>query len=200
MKKTLLVLSSFLLMGISFVGCQKKGANDPSISFHGRKARLCGDWVISAGTSTSTSGSTTQTDTWTSNTLTTVIGSTTTTGTNAKYNLSIVKDGTWKSDMSVTYTVGSSSVISTQTQSGIWNWTGGIGDVKKREQFLMKTLSSTSTQGSTTSISTYTGDSAPVTVYEIDQLKNKELIIIWTGTSTQGTSTSSDSGSMTFIQ
>lgn len=200
MKKTLLVLSSAILMGISFVGCQKKGANDPSISLHGRKARLCGDWVISAGTSTSTSGSTTTVDTWTSNSLTTTSGSTTTVGTNAHYNLSIVKDGTWKSDMSVTYTVGSTSVISTIVSSGTWNWLGGVGDIKKREQMIMKTLSESSTVGTSTTIKSYTGDSAPATVYEIDQLKNKELIIIWAGTSTSGTSTSSDSGSLTFIQ
>ena len=200
MKKTLLVLSSTLLMGISFVGCQKKGANDPSISMHGRKARLCGEWVISAGTSTSTSGSTTQVDTWTSNSLTTTTGSTTTVGTNAHYNMTIDKDGTWKSDQSVTYVVGSTSVISTATSSGTWNWLGGVGDLKKKEQFVMKTLSASSTTGSTTSISSYTGDSAPSDVYEIDELKNKELIIIWAGTSTSGTSTQSDSGSMTFIQ
>ena len=187
-------------MGISFIGCQKKGANDPSISLHGRKARLCGEWVISAGTSTSTSGTSTSTDTWTANTVTTVSGTVSSVGTNARYNLTIVKDGTWKSDMSATYVVGTVSTIATLVSSGTWNWTGGVGDVKKREQFVMKTLSESDTFGTTTSISTYTGDSAPATVYEIDQLRNKELIIIWDGTSTAGTSLSSDKGSFTFIQ
>lgn len=200
MKKSILVLSSMILMGAAFTGCQKRGENDPAISMHGRKARLCGDWAISAGTMTSTSGSTTTVDTWTANSVTTTSGSTSTTGTNAHYTMNIEKDGTWKTDQAATYTIGSSSVTMSNISTGTWNWTGGVGDLKKKEQFVMRTLQSTDTQGTSSTIKTYTGDSAPASVYEIDELKNKELIIIWTGTYASGSTTSSDSGTLTFVQ
>lgn len=200
MKKTILILSSIIITGIAFEGCQKRGANDPSISLHGRKARLCGDWVISSGTSTSTSGGSTSTDTWTANSVSSTSGGTTTTGTNAHYTMTIDKDGTWKSDQAATYTFGSTSTTFSTVASGTWNWTGGIGELKNKEQFVMRTLSQTDMSGSTTTIKTYTGDDAPAMVTEIDELKNKELILIWTGTSTSGSSTSSNSGTMTFIQ
>jgi hypothetical protein len=200
MKKTILILASIIITGVAFEGCQKKGANDPGISMHGRKARITGDWAISAGTSTSTSGGSTSTDTWTANSVSSTSGGTTTTGTNAHYTLTIVKDGTWKSDQAATYSVGTSSTTFSTVSSGTWNWTGGVGDLKKKEQFVMRTLSQTDVAGTTTTIKTYTGDDAPATVYEIDELKNKELILIWNGASTSGSSTSTDSGSMTFIQ
>jgi hypothetical protein len=212
MKKTILILSSIIITGIGFQGC-KKGENDPSISMHGRKARICGDWAISAGssTSTNTSGSTTttQTQTWTENSLTqttTSSGSTTSlNGTNAHYTLSIEKDGTWKSDQAATFTAGSVQITSSSVASGTWNWTGGIGDVKKKEQFIMRTLQETDmTTGSPADVMTYTADDAPSTVYELDELKNKEMIIIWDGTTTTtssgSTTTSSSKGSMTFAQ
>ena len=67
----------------------------------------------------------------------------------------------------------------------------------------MMTTSSTEVETigtvTTTDVRTYTGSDAPVAVWDIDQLKNKEMIVIWDGTSTDS-STSSSKGSMTFTQ
>ena len=200
MKKTIVILSTILLSGIGFTGCQKKGANDPSISLHGRKARLTGEWTLSAGTSTDVSGGSTSTTTMTSTSATMTSGTVTTVYTYSD-KLSFEKDGTWKE---VT-TASASGFMDTYTTSGTWNWTGGVGDLKKREQIVLKTLSSSDVQtlgtATTTTADTYTGDDAPSMVYEIDELKNKELIVIWDGTTSSSPGgVSSSKGSMTYIQ
>ena len=199
MKKTILFLSAVVISAIALDSC-KKGADDPMISIWSRKHRLTGDWKITSGTSTSTSGGTTTTTTWTNSTVTQTSGSSSQVGTAARYNLSIVKDGTWKLDEGYTTTFGSSSVITTITANGTWNWTGRVGADKNKDHIVLKTLQQTTLTGSTSSVDTYTGDSAPVQVYYIDELKNKELKFTWTGTSSSGGSASTDSGNMLFNQ
>lgn len=49
MKNTIIILFSILLTGIGFYGC-KKGPNDPFLSIHSRKARVAGEWKLTAGT------------------------------------------------------------------------------------------------------------------------------------------------------
>ena len=115
--------------------------------------------------------------------------------------LSLVKDGTWKQVV----TMSATSYNETITSSGTWNWTGGVGDMKKREQIVLKTLSSSdvTTLGTstTTNADTYTGDNAPSSVYEIKELKNKELKIVWDGTTSSSPGgASSSKGEMTYVQ
>ena len=49
MKKTIIILFCIVLAGIGFDGC-KKGPNDPFFSIHSRKARVVGEWKLTAGT------------------------------------------------------------------------------------------------------------------------------------------------------
>lgn len=200
MKKTIIVLSSMLLLGVGFTGCQKKGEGDPAISMHGRKARLSGEWTLSAGTSTDVSGSSTTITTINGTSAQVTSGSSTATYTYSD-KLTIEKDGTWKQVMTVT----SSGYSGTTTSSGTWNWTGGVGELKKRSQVVMTTLTTTdvTTMGSSTTTTTdnYTGSEAPSTIYDIFQLKNKEIIFKWDGTSTSVPGgTSSSKGEMTYVQ
>ena len=126
MKKTILFLSAIVLSGLAFDGC-KKGEGDPMLSTHTRKGRLTGDWELTEGKMTTVSGSSTSTSTYSGSTVTTTSGTTTSVGTYT-YKLTIVKDGTWD----VAYTETGTGFTFSQTTKGTWNWTGGVGDVKKK--------------------------------------------------------------------
>jgi len=200
MKKTLIILSCLILTGTGFYGC-KKGEGDPTISLHSRKGRLVNDWTLSAGTETQISGSSTDMITWSGTSVTETYGGSTAVGTGS-YTMSILKDGTWKSDKSVTWT-GTPTYITKITATGTWNWTGKVGELKNKSQVVLHTLTETDLFGSSTDTYTWTGDSGPTAIWNIFELKNKELIVKWEGTSlsTSGStsSTSSDKGEYTFI-
>ncbi|MBI4931037.1 MAG: hypothetical protein HY841_09765 [Bacteroidetes bacterium] len=204
MKKTILILSALILTGTGFYGC-KKGANDPTISLHSRKGRLVNDWTLSAGTETNISGTTTDLITWSGTSVTETYTSGGTSSTSigtGSYTMSILKDGTWKSDQSITWT-GTPTFISKITSTGTWNWTGKVGELKNKSQVVFKTLTETDLFGSSTDTYSYTGDSGPTAIWNIDELKSKELIVIWEGTkltTSGGTSTSSSNkGEYTWI-
>jgi hypothetical protein len=210
MKKAIAILSSILLSGVVFTGC-KKGEGDPALSLKSRKARLTGEWAISAATSTETDDTpTTMTTTWSGSSVTQMYtspsGSVTGNG-SGTYVLTIEKDGTWEMKQSMTITYGgtpSFTDISTMTAKGTWNWTGKVGELKNKSQVVFTTFSETMFDGTDTESTTYTGGDAPVTVYDIYQLKNKELIFKWDGATSSVVSSSSSSsssrGEMTFVQ
>lgn len=158
---------SFALIAIigltTITGC-KKGENDPFLSLKSRKARISGEWKLSAGTLTDTytSGGTTNTDI------------TTYTGTTCSYNgststysesLTIEKDGTYET---VIVQDGIANTI-----RGNWFFSGKSKelDLKKKEAIIFSETQYISTVGT----STYTGIYGDQIIL-IDQLKNKELI------------------------
>lgn len=215
MKKTIVLLAGIILSGIVFEGCQKRGEGDPAISLHSRKARITGEWALSAGSATQTDDTpSTMTTTWSGSSVTQMYssGSVSMSGNGSgTYKLTIEKDGTWSmsSNSTVTYSgTPSFTSIETITSSGTWNWTGRVGELKNKSQVVLTTLTETYFDGTDTQTDTYTGDDAPSTIYNIYQLKNKEMIFQWEGTtrsvltsgSTTNTSTSSSKGEMTFVQ
>jgi hypothetical protein len=174
-----IVLAAAVVLPTVFTGC-KKGENDPFISLRSRKARMAGEWNVQDGTgkTTTTGSGYSQVEDWTydgtkeSTTTTTTSGSGSTTSTdtdNYTTEYTFEKDGSFK--MVQTDTDSSPSVVTTTT--GVWNFTGGAGDTKEKSQLLIMVNSITS--GSTTT--TYEGSEAPTLVYDIDQLKNKEIIL-----------------------
>ncbi|HEY4799001.1 MAG TPA: hypothetical protein VII99_08000 [Bacteroidia bacterium] len=197
MKKTITILACLFLTGIGFYGC-KKGPNDPFISIWSRKHRLTGDWTISSGTQSSTSGGSITTTTWSGSTVTRTAGGSSMIGTGSM-KLSIVKDGTYTFTQNITWTT-TPSFISNYTETGTWNWTGRVGALKNKEQIVLSCLSSTTLNGSSSTVDTYTGADAPVTLYNIDELKNKTLVLKNDGTSVSGGTITTDSNTMTFTQ
>ncbi|MEK6615048.1 MAG: hypothetical protein AABZ32_02890 [Bacteroidota bacterium] len=209
MKKSIVILTSVILSGLAFEGCQKKGPNDPSISIHSRTARVAGDWTVSKYSEVSLGGSETYDGTsWTS----------TDTGTpeisTVSWTISMDKKGTWTEDKIETKSTTTLTVkvttVSHDVSSGTWNFTGGVGDHKKRSQLIMYTESNTNTTtvtttGSpvpippttTTTIYTGSGTLAIQQIYDIDQLKNKEMILVWEG---NDSSPNVVTGSMTLSQ
>lgn len=194
----LALIAAVAIPSVTFVGC-KKGENDPAISLRSRKGRVAGEWTVASGEGKTTSGSSTTTWKIDGTTYSYTSGSTTLTSTyEGKYTFE--KDGTWTST-----TTQSGDGWSEKTDaSGTWNFTGGVGETKNKSQIVMMTLSetTTSTFGSTTDTETdtWTGLDAPTSIYDIDQLKNKEMIWKMNGSSTYGSSTSSSEGTWTLTQ
>ena len=202
MKKSFILLSAIILSSVVFEGCFKKGPDDPFISLHSRKARLVGDWTISAGSGKTANGTTITTWSYANPTLTSTSGSTTTTQT-VTYKTSYKKDGTWTSESTTTGTIFGQTYKDVKTESGTWEFAGGVGSVKKKTQLVAATLSSVEVQTvgttTTTTTNTYSGQES-VSVFTIDELKNKTIIVKWDNSSTSGSTTSSDSGQYTLTQ
>jgi hypothetical protein len=210
-----IVLAAAVVLPALFTGC-KKGENDPFLSIHSRKARVAGEWKVTDGkgtdvqTGTNSFGSTTTTDNWTydgatwtnSRTVafTPTSGSgtsgTTTTSTSITMSYTFDKDGTWKSTEVVTATNGD---MTTTNTSGTWNFTGGVGEIKNKEQIALMTDKTEvidydqSSQSSSTTVTESTGSESSPQIITLDELKNKEMIWKMTGTtSSSGSSTSAD--------
>ncbi len=192
------VIAGLMLSTFVFDGC-KKGPDDPFMSIHTRKGRMTGDWTVKKGSGTDVNGSSTTTWTYDGTTYSSTTGSNTTTN-GMTMTVSYVKDGTYKMVTTQTATGFSDAV----TETGTWNFTGRIGDDKNKDHVVMKTLVHTDVQtigsASTTTTETYTGDDAPVQLYYIDELKNKEIMFTWKGTDVSGSSTTSSTGSYTLNQ
>jgi len=196
------VLVVMILSTVTITSC-KKGENDPFISLKSRTARLSGEWKLTSGTvkETVTSGSstTTTTDTYTDalRTEVEVAGSVTTTHIyNYTQEMTFEKTGHYSSTTVETQTSFDGTAIPTNFQStvtsveeGHWAFLGKNKDteLKKKEGVAINPHSSTTTTvnslGTTTSTSTIDGWNF-AGVWLIDRLKNKELVLKGTYTST----------------
>ena len=165
MKKTILILSSMLLIGVSFEGC-KKGENDPFISLHSRDARLTAKWKLTKIEYTDVNGSTASIATTTTITFdgssysatvsTPPAPSATSVGTGT-YEMTIDKHG--KVSYSETFTASGGTAKIT-TGDGHWEW---LSSSKNRDNILI--------DGSGT---LFSGG-----LYYIDRLASKELVLTY---------------------
>ncbi len=193
-----IAVAALVLASFGFEGC-KKGENDPFLSLSSRKARVAGEWNVTAGEGSDANSSPASTTTWTYDgaTYKQTSGSTTT-STDLVVSYTFEKDGTYKT-VSTTSATGYKYEL---TQSGTWNFTGKIGEDKNKDHLVMKTLVSTEVEtlgsATTTNTETYTGDDAPTSLMYIDQLKSKEMIFTYDGTTNGGgNNTTTSKGSWT---
>lgn len=182
-----IALIAVTISSVSFVGC-KKGEGDPFLSLSSRKARMSGEWKVTKGEGTSsyTFASQNFTETLTYDGTTETVVTTTSAGSSTntdKYTneMTFEKDGAFKGVY--TDNNGSSAVVTTQT--GVWNFTGGVGEAKNKSSVVIYVESWTS--GSTTQ--TYTGANRPTMLFDVYQLKGKEIILIDKGTESNGNET-----------
>lgn len=182
---------ALLAIGSLLISSCKKGENDPFLSVKSRKSRVVGEWTVTAGEGkdVNDTGSSSTTTTWTYDGAveTSITGSSSTT-TNVTRTYSFVKDGSFTMVETETGTILSTPYTDETTSVGTWNFTGRVGEEKNKEAILL-TITSTSnkyTLGSSTSTSTSscTGSDCFSILMHIDQLKNKEMIFIYNGTST----------------
>ncbi|HNW99159.1 MAG TPA: hypothetical protein PKK00_12185 [Bacteroidales bacterium] len=191
MKKVKIALLMLLAAVIILPSC-KKGENDPFLSLKTRKARITGEWELKEGTITGVNSGTTWTRTFNGTTCTLTSGSFNST---APYTqkITIVKDGTYKID------INDDGDLSTEEGDWYFGRKNKDLDVKTKEVVVFHETQYTSTSGTTTTTTTYTGSSCPISTITIDELKNKEIIIKYDGSST-GSFTSSYSGTLTYKQ
>lgn len=162
------------------LGC-KKGENDPSFSLKSRKARLTGSWVAESAE-------------WTKNDTTLVFD-----GVNVEisdtavidklgYSINMQFTSTGEYIFSTTTIYSENYIDSTlagvncnNTETGLWNFTGGASNTKTKSQLLLlsskleKTCSNMAVNVNTTSI---TGQNEGF-IYNIDRLSDTELILIY---------------------
>ena len=197
MKKMTYLLLAVLLTGL--VSSCKKGEDDPFLSLRSRKARVAGEWTVSAATikevETDDLSSVNRTMTFNGSlistvTTTTINGSTTsqteTTAFTQKYTFE--KDGTYtRTD---TYEDG------VYTTKGTWSFVGKSkeNELKNKEAILLTETSYTA-DGET---GNYTGFDGTILV--IQQLKNKEMIFTTAFSSTDADESQSSESSFTLTQ
>lgn len=179
-----IALIAVTISSVSFVGC-KKGEGDPFLSLSSRKARMSGEWKVTKGEGTAsyTFASQNFTETMTYDGAQQVTVTTTSAGSSTntdKYTseMTFEKDGAYK----MVYVDNNGSSAVTTTQTGVWNFTGGVGEAKNKSSVVIYVESWTS--GSTTE--TYTGANRPTMLYDVYQLKGKEIILIDKGTESNG--------------
>ena len=192
MKTKLLFAIVAMATTFTFSGCLKKGEDDPMISFKSRKARVVGEWKLTAikrtstyssGTINSTSVMTGDGSTYTS-TYTVVDSTTTRTGT-LSWDWTLRKDGTYK------YTYTEDGNIT--TSAGTWNFASGVGDLKNKSQITYYQQSYTNSGSTSTWTGNYVDDA-----YDIKELRNKKMVWYEKTTSSSTGSNSSYETEMTF--
>jgi len=202
MKKTIVILSCLFFTGMGFYGC-KKGEGDPALTLRSRKARVVGDWKVTAGKSTENNDGDITTTTFNGSTETVVdTGNGYIDQLTMKYSFdkqggytySILRVHTVVQDdfplNNWTYT---SITTTNETGKGMWNFTGKIGELKNKSQLNMEWTSNTQTvswsweqedntgatvaddNGSDTYINSTTGWNY-AGVVDLYELKNKEMI------------------------
>lgn len=187
MKTVFKGIAIVVFFSIVFDAC-KKGDNDPFISLRSRKARVTGEWQLTVGSVTTAGGPAPIVITYDGNKKTE--GSTTTV---YSENSTFKKNGDYK-------TVISDDGLA-KVREGTWNFSGGVGSTKKKEQLIITILKETTTTGNTTGVQTYSGSQAPIVIYEIDELRNKKIVFKLDGSQSSGNSTTTTvKGSLTYEQ
>lgn len=148
-------------------GC-RKGAEDPLLSIHTRKARLCGDWKVTGGRTSYGNPDIYMVFKYENNGILEVnIGSNKING-SYFFEFKINKDGTYSiyETMSSPYTI--SYILN---ERGYWYFLGRnkANDNKSKESFVLQPLSLTEDDIS------YEYSDLPSVIYHITRLKNNEI-------------------------
>ena len=186
------------------------------------KGKMANDWTVSAweqsSTDTDNDGDVTKSTVTATETTVTIVdtdtdGTTeTTNGTMNTNTYTIAKDGTWSSELQVTFVISETGFTVTQvmkmTASGTWDFLSGVGEFKKNERVVFNTLASTdeSTQtvaitgGATTTdkdVTTNTFlDGENAQLFLIEESKGKELILKSEGANTYKNTDTPSSGTV----
>jgi|SRR5688572_16598516 len=197
MKNIILKLSSAALFAALLFPACKKGEGDPFLSLRCRKARATGEWKMTAGTGsdTYTSGGNTTVTTTTydgaNRTESVSFNSGTPVVTTSAYtqSLTINKDGS--------FTLVELDDTVTTTITGKWNFTSGVGkDSKKKERLVLYYEKIDSGGGNVMTID----GNLFIAVFEIYQLKSKEMILKFDYSNSDANSSDTTTNEWTFTQ
>lgn len=190
MKKLKKLLFIVAIIGFILPSC-KKGENDPFLSLRSRKARITGEWNLTSGTKYFTENDSSNTVNYD--------------GINA-YSLVDTFPYTlkWTIEKGGTFVISAHNSGVVYTYKGLWSFGHRIKeiDLKNKESIIFRyTYFNVIYNGGTGNYTeTYSGYDCPVDEFRIDQLKNKELIVITEGSTQLPDFTQSSSGSITFTK
>ncbi len=194
MKKTLIALTIILALGSAVSSC-KKGENDPFLSLKSRKARFVGEWKVISSITTDVESDGDKTTTTSDGSLVTQVDFDATSGVSNTSTYTQSEDWTFNKDNTFTY---KATTIGGVTQyEGTWAFIGKSkdSDIKKKENVGLNITKFTETPTvGVVSSATYEGDQGFLIIFELDQLKGKEIII---KNSIENTDISSFGGSST---
>lgn len=199
-KNNVIVAAVVLTTSIGFNGC-KKGEDDPFLSLRSRKARVAGEWTVSESEMTqSSSGSNgvfTMNVDFDGSTVTQVVnddGQRYTFLFSQKETYVFEKDGKYEHEQIQTYNGEKFTV----NETGTWNFTGGVGEEKRKSKMLLTV--STIKQTSPNGVSNYTFSGSNSTTWELTELRNKKMVAKLEATSSGPEGTNSLSGTITLTQ
>lgn len=179
MKKITQIMLFTVLVGV--LGQCKKGEDDPFLSIRSRKARVAGEWSLTSGTASymnsnnngSNQSSSSSNITYSGTSYTEVwsytSGSFTDNGTDTEaYTLKMTfeKDGNFE----MTETMG----VDLYSKKGTWNFTGGIGEHKNKQQVVIHFTSEVATGGY---FNNKTGNATDVT-FDLKELRSKKMVLV----------------------
>jgi hypothetical protein len=192
MKKAILFLLVVALAIPVFQSC-KKGDNDPLISLRSRKARLAGEWTLSEGNIWETwSDGSLHNYAFTESSRTLTISGDNPNTISYTEMITIKKDGTFNKEIN--------SDGATSTIEGTWYFgpKSKLLDIKDKETVWF----TKSAASSANNISTFSGCRAlnVADVWLLDQLKDKEIIVLINGTVITNDLPFSFNGSLTYVK
>ena len=179
-----IAVAALVIASFGFAGC-KKGEGDPFLSLKTRKSRVAGEWKVTKGEGTHSyvfgSQTITETMSYDGTTETTVSNPGNFTSTDKHTTTySFEKDGTF----TITETDNNGSTPDVTTTKGNWNFSGGVGEAKNKSQLVLLITDVTTSSGTTS----YTGSDRMSMVFDLYELKSKEMIIQDKGTSSSQSS------------
>jgi hypothetical protein len=175
---THIALIAVILVSVLAESC-RKGDNDPFLSLRSRKARVAGSWTLTTanGTTTIEAPDATTSEAWTFD------------GTSKHFTNTFTDGhGTVTSDTSLAYKLlytfdkdGTFVMIETDrgeqvTKRGTWDFNAGPANEARTQ--LILTVTAILNPGSTT---LYEGMNCPVQVFDINELRNKKMVLISEG-------------------
>lgn len=206
MRKLHTTMQALLLLVLTagvFVGC-RKGEDDPWLTFRGRKARMVGKWSV-------TSGMVSRGALFTANNGNQVVGtsssrysekrveqtnyystsqkdSTWTRSGDFSGSVEIFRDGTYKMTHTEIFKASGNipELNNSVTITGYWSFTGGANDTRKREQLVLQEVSVVPAAG----VASVNNNPVPSAIYNIRQLKSKEIVLDYTNDSSDALDTS----------
>lgn len=179
----LLVFSSTFL-----IDACKKGDNDPFLSLKSRTARLKGDWKLTAGSITTTTGSNSTVETYDGATLITSVNGIQVANEPYTDNITFEKKGK--------YTRSGVDGTVSFSEEGYWAWINKSkdADLKNKEALGMSSTKYTDSNGSTDSDSGF----FVAGIWMLDELRSKKMVVIVDGSSTTSNVTTTKKGTYTY--
>jgi len=184
-----ITLITAVLLSLLVSSC-RKGENDPFLSLRTRKARVAGSWVMVSGSGSTVTANpaSTNTEAWsfdgtTKNYTTTYTDTSGTTSSGFtepyKFLCAFDKDGSFM----LTEIIYTDAV----TRKGTWNFNDPPGRKDDRTMLMLSTNWLMSPFGD---VQTFEGAHCPVNCYDINELRNKRMVLTMEGSITErGTTT-----------